>query len=319
MSTIRYHIRHDTHYHYDQPVGESHQLLRLELRELPWQQCIATHVEISPEPQRNRDFIDAFGNAVRAVHFEVEHDALLVRSEAWVELTPRPAQALEESPPWESVRDGLLYQAGQMVTAESLEASRFRFESGHVRIKRDFADYALKDFTPGTPLLVGTDRLMRRIFSEFKFDPQATDTTTPVTQVFEKKRGVCQDFAHFMISCLRSIGLAARYMSGYILTRPPAGKKRLIGADATHAWVAVYCPGAGWVEFDPTNAIQPNLEHITIGWGRDFSDISPMRGVIIGGGAHEPVIAVTVVPEEEFTELYTDAELPALDLRATGT
>ena len=319
MNMIRYHIRHDTQYHYDQPVGESHQLLRLDPRELPWQRCVAKQLEITPVPQRTQIFQDSFGNQVRAVHFESDHDALLVRSEAWIELSERPPVELTMTPAWEEVRDYLVYHAGQTVSAGSLEASAFRFESKHVRIKRDFAEYAAQDFTPDTPVLLGAEKLMQRIFHEFKFDPTATDNSTPVTEVFEKKRGVCQDFAHLMISCLRSLGLAARYMSGYILTHPPEGGKRLIGADATHAWVAVYCPECGWVEFDPTNALRPDLEHITIGWGRDFSDISPMRGVIIGGGAHEPSIAVTVVPEDEFTELYTDADLPALDLLPTGT
>lgn len=314
MKPIRYHVRHDTHYHYDQPVGESHQLLRLSPRDLAWQTCVSHRIDIDPGPVRVQTRLDGFGNAVQALHFHADHDHLSVRAEAWIELRPRPHVALADSPPWTAVRDGLRYKSGLAVSEAALNASAFLFESSFVRVKRDFADYARADFTDGTPLLVGVDGLMRRIFSEFTFDPDATDVSTPVTTVFAERRGVCQDFAHFMLSCLRSLGLAARYMSGYILTRPPQGGKRLIGADATHAWIAVYCPRNGWVEFDPTNAIRPDLEHITIGWGRDFADISPMRGVIIGGGGHKPAIAVTVVPEDEFTELYTDAELPMLDL-----
>ena len=317
---IRYHIHHETAYHYDQPVGESRQLLRLTPRDLPWQTCVAHRIHVAPEPGRIQEFTDSFGNRVRALHFEADHDALEVRAESWVELHARTLPALADTPPWEMVRDLLAYRVGRRLAPATLEATACLFESTDIRIKREFAEYAAQDFTPGTPLLLAADRLMRRIFEEFTFDPQATDVSTPVTEVFAKKRGVCQDFAHFMISCLRSMGIAARYMSGYLLTRPPPGKKRLIGADATHAWVAVFCPDTGWVEFDPTNAIMPSLEHITIGWGRDFNDISPMRGVILGGGEHEPEIAVTVVPEEEFTELYGDAELPALDLgRVRGT
>ncbi|MGL1833446.1 transglutaminase family protein [Rhodocyclaceae bacterium SMB388] len=318
MSTVRYHIRHDTLYRYDQTVGESHQLLRLVPRTLSWQQCIAHRIEISPEPSQWRDFRDSFGNSVRALHFEADHDLLSVRSESWVELQPRPMPEPETSAPWECVRDALRYQAGKRMDAATLSATGFLFESTDVRIKRDFADYARSSFEPGRPLLAAVNDLMQRIFDEFTFDPGATEISTPVTEVFANRRGVCQDFAHFMISCLRSTGVSARYMSGYLLTRPPPGRKRLIGADATHAWVSVFLPGHGWIDFDPTNAVRPDLEHITIGWGRDFSDISPMRGVLLGGGGHEPEIAVTVVPEEEFTELYTDADLPSLELRISN-
>lgn len=318
MTTVRYHIRHDTLYRYDQTVGESHQLLRLAPRTLPWQQCIAHRIEVSPEPSQWRDFTDSFGNRVRALHFEADHDLLSVRSESWVELQARPMPALDASAPWESVRDALRYEAGKRMDDTTLGATAFLFESTDVRIKRDFADYARASFEPGRPLLAAVNGLMSRIFDEFTFDPGATEISTPVTEVFATRRGVCQDFAHFMISCLRSMGVSARYVSGYLLTRPPPGRKRLIGADATHAWVSVFLPGHGWIDFDPTNAVRPDLEHITIGWGRDFSDISPMRGVLLGGGGHEPEIAVTVVPEEEFTELYTDADLPSLELRISN-
>lgn len=312
---VRYHIRHETHYRYDHPVGESHQLLRLAPRPLPWQKTLDHRIEVDPEPARLSDFTDSFGNLVRALHFEADHDTLTVRSESWVELHARPMPALEASPDWAAVRLALLYKAGKRMDGETLRACAFLFESNEVRLKRDFADYAATSFTPGRPLLAAVDHLMRRIFDEFTFDPEATEVSTPVTEVFAERRGVCQDFAHFMISCLRSLGIAARYVSGYLLTRPPPGKKRLIGADATHAWVSVFCPGCGWVDFDPTNAVRPNLEHITIGWGRDFSDISPLRGVLLGGGGHELELAVTVVPEDEFTDLYADAQRPGLELR----
>ena len=314
MNPVRYHVRHDTTYHYDQPVGESHQLLRLTPRELPWQRCVAHRLEIEPTPAREHNFVDSFGNSVRALHFESDHDSLVVRCESWIELHPRPLPNPDHAPPWESVRDALRYRAGKQLDPDTLEASAFLFESTDIRVKRDFADYASASFEPGTPLPVAVNSLMQRIFEEFTFDPSATDVTTPVTEVFANRRGVCQDFAHFMISCLRSLGIAARYVSGYLLTRPPPGRPRLIGADATHAWVSVFCPGFGWMDYDPTNAIRPYLEHITIGWGRDFSDVSPLRGVILGGGGHEPEIAVTVVPEAEFRDLYADADNPSLSL-----
>ena len=318
MSLVRYHLRHDTRYEYDQPVGESHQLLRLIPRDMAWQRTLSQRIEISPEPTRQAGFVDAFGNRVRTIDFETDHNALKIRAEAWVELTPReqPPQAIL---PWQDTARALDYVAGKHYDADLLDASRFLFESRHVRVKREFAAYAADCFGPNDSLLSGTTRLMARVFEEFTFDPEATTVSTPVTEVFEKKRGVCQDYAHFMISCLRSIGLPARYMSGYLLTRPPPGKPRLIGADATHAWLAVYCPCAGWIEFDPTNNVQPTLEHIVLGWGRDFADVSPLRGVLIGGGSHDPEIEVTVVPEADFHEVYRDVEdapaplLPGID------
>jgi len=198
------------------------------------------------------------------------------------------------------VRDRLAYDATDPQPAD-LDATRFLFESPHVRIKHELADYAADCFPPGKPLLLCVQALMAKIFTEFTFDPEATTVSTPVLDVLENKRGVCQDFAHLMIACLRALGLAARYVSGYLLTRPPPGKPRLIGADASHAWVSVYVPGSeyGWVDFDPTNNLLPDTEHITLSFGRDFSDISPLRGIILGGGGAEPEVAVTVFPIEE--------------------
>ena len=311
---LRYHVLHDTVYDYDQPVGESRQLLRLTPRSLEWQHCLAHRVEVQPEPSRIDEFVDGFGNPVTSLHLEADHDQLLIRAESWIELTPREVLPVEESPAWETVRQGLAYRAERRYTPDALQATVFKFESTHVRVKREFAAYAQETFSPDRPLLDGVSALMARIHEEFTFDPEATDVSTPVTEVFAKKRGVCQDFSHFMISCLRSLGLPARYVSGYLLTRPPPGKPRLIGADATHAWVSVFCPHQGWVDFDPTNNLQPNLEHITVGWGRDFADVSPLRGVILGGGEHEPEISVTVVPEREFDLVYGGDAVPELAL-----
>ncbi|MDR1854600.1 MAG: transglutaminase family protein [Azoarcus sp.] len=306
VEAVRYLIRHDTRYQYDQPVGESRQLVRLTPRELPRQRCLAHQLFIDPEPQRGEDFRDGFGNAVRSLHFEREHEMLFVRAESLVEVVAPQAFEIDHSPAWEEVRDGLSYRAGRPLDAARLEATEFLFESRHVRVKNDFADYARADFRTDTPLLVAVDGLMRRIRLEFTYDPEATEISTPVTEVLATRRGVCQDFAHLMLSCLRSLGLAARYVSGYILTHPPAGRPRLIGADATHAWVSVFCPGYGWVDYDPTNAQMPTTEHVTLAWGRDFSDVSPLRGVILGGGEHEPEIAVTMVPEAERALLHPE-------------
>lgn len=308
---VRYLIRHDTRYRYDQPVGESRQLMRLRPRELPRQHCLSHTLEIDPRPRHGEEYVDGFGNTVCSLHFEHEHDILFVRAESLVEITPFVPPAPGASLPWERARDELAYHAGRGLDAAHLEAAGFLFESRHVRIKHEFAEYAHADFPAAMPLLAGVDRLMRRIHREFIYDPEATGISTPVTDVLVRRRGVCQDFAHLMLSCLRSLGLAARYVSGYILTHPPAGKARLVGADATHAWVSVYCPGAGWVDFDPTNAHIPTREHVTLAWGRDFADISPLRGVILGGGGHEPEIAVTMVPEAERAVLHPESRPPA--------
>lgn len=304
---VIYFIRHDTAYDYDQPVGESRQLLRLTPRELPWQQVRQHGLQIDPEPAWRASFLDGFGNVCESMHLERDHSKLHLRAESWVSLMPRGQPDLAASPAWEQVRETLAYAASKALNAERLEACAFVHDSTYVRLNKAYAEYARQDFVEGSPVLAATHALMCRIKEEFTFDPEATDISTPVAEVFEKRRGVCQDFAHFMLACLRSLGLPARYMSGYILTHPPAGRERLIGADATHAWIAVYCPMLGWVEFDPTNALIPDTEHVTLGWGHDFADVSPMRGVILGGGGHLPAIAVTMVPEAEYDALFGDA------------
>ncbi len=304
MSAVRYHLLHDTIYRYSHPVSESRQMIRLSPRELDGQRCLSHRLQIDPEPLRSENWTDSFGNHVRTIDLESGHEHLIIRAESWVELAPPASAAFDESPPWERVRDTLAYRAGRPLSPDILAASPFCFESPNIRLKREFAAYALEAFTPSRPLLTGVQDLMARIFKEFTFDPEATDVATPVTEVFAQRRGVCQDLSHVMISCLRSIGLAARYMSGYLLTLPPPGKPRLIGADATHAWVSVYCPASGWIDFDPTNNTTPGQEHITLGWGRDFADVSPVRGVILGAGSHTLDISVTVVPESEFSLIY---------------
>jgi transglutaminase-like putative cysteine protease len=302
MQDHLYYIRHDTRYTYSQPVRLSHQMLRLTPRGLPWQTCTSHAIKVTPEPQNLRLSLDNFGNPLQSFSLENDHTEFKVISESWVQLSPR--QRPRSTPSWEQVRADLAYQAGRFLLPDALEANRYLFESSHVRRKREFALYASECFAPGMSLLDGVGFLMRRIFNEFIFDPAATTVSTPVTEVFASKRGVCQDFAHFMLSCLRSIGLAARYVSGYLLTEPPPGKKRLIGADASHAWVSVYCPGSdgqtgSWIDADPTNGIFPDISHITLGWGRDFLDVSPLRGVLIGGGRQTMQVAVTVAAAHE--------------------
>ncbi|WP_434708551.1 transglutaminase family protein [Pseudomonas sp. R1-1] len=291
----RYQIFHDTCYHYDSPVSLAQQLAHLWPRECAWQRCTEQQLLISPEPTSRRDELDVFGNPLTRLAFERPHDQLQVGARLTVEVLARPVLDFNQSPAWESTRDALTYSS-QPLPADVLEACRYRFQSPYVHLKRSFVEFSHSCFPPGRPLLLGVQDLMEKIFSEFTFDAEATQVATPLVEVLERRRGVCQDFAHLMLACVRSRGLAARYVSGYLLTQPPPGQPRLIGADASHAWVSVFCPVLGWVDFDPTNNVQPALEHITLAWGRDFSDVSPLRGVILGGGNHDPEVSVTVMP-----------------------
>ncbi|MEN5046298.1 MULTISPECIES: transglutaminase family protein [Pseudomonas] len=293
--SAHYQIFHDTCYHYDSPVSLAQQLAHLWPRECTWQRCTEQQLLISPDPTTRRDELDVFGNPLTRLAFERPHDELQVNARLTVEVLARPPADFSLSPAWEQTRDALTYSS-QPLSAEMLEACRYRFQSPYVHLKRSFVEFSESCFPPGRPLLLGVQALMQKIFSEFTFDAEATQVATPLVEVLERRRGVCQDFAHLMLACVRSRGLAARYISGYLLTQPPPGQPRLIGADASHAWVSVFCPVLGWVDFDPTNNVQPALEHITLAWGRDFSDVSPLRGVILGGGSHDPEVRVTVMP-----------------------
>lgn len=303
-TAVRYFVAHDTIYTYAQPVGQSRQLLRMAPRPASWQVCHRHRLIIDPEPEIIAVATDPFGNPLTSFVIETDHEELSVRSESWVDVTARDYPADASTPPWDEVRARLAYKAGRRLSAADLDATRFLFESTRVRNKRELAAWTSACFPSRTPLLVGVRALMNRIHTELIFDPKATTVSTPVMEVFERRRGVCQDFAHLMLSCLRSIGLSARYVSGYLLTRPPPGKKRLVGADASHAWISVYCPDYGWVDADPTNGMFPTLEHVTVGWGRDYDDVIPLRGVLRGGGAHELEIKVTVVPAADYVELF---------------
>ncbi|QAY82817.1 transglutaminase family protein [Pseudomonas arsenicoxydans] len=293
--SAHYQIFHDTHYHYDSPVSLAQQLAHLWPRACAWQRCTERQLQISPDPTSRRDELDVFGNPLTRLAFERPHDELLVNASLTVEVLARPVLDFNLSPAWEETRNALSYSS-QPLSPELLEACRYRFESPYVHLKRNFVEFSESCFPSGRPLLLGVQALMEKIFSEFTFDAEATQVATPLVEVLERRRGVCQDFAHLMLACVRSRGLAARYISGYLLTQPPPGQPRLIGADASHAWVSVFCPVLGWVDFDPTNNVQPALEHVTLAWGRDFSDVSPLRGVILGGGNHDPEVRVTVMP-----------------------
>jgi transglutaminase-like putative cysteine protease len=226
------------------------------------------------------------------MHFSISepHRALDVVATSVVEITPVPPPLPELSPAWEGVVERLYSDRRRDV----LDAFQMTFESPHIGKSEDFLEFARPAFAPGRPVLEAVSALSGRIHSEFAYDNKSTDISTPLAQVLEQKRGVCQDFAHLMIACLRSLGLAARYVSGYLLTHPPPGKPKLVGADASHAWVSVWLPRSGWIDFDPTNDVMPRDEHITTAYGRDFSDVTPLRGVILGGGQHVLEVSVDV-------------------------
>ena len=245
-----------------------------------------------PAPALRKTRTDYFGNRVCFFSIQEIHRRLEVISECVVSMTriTRPVASL--SPAWEKV--AALFC--DPVSPEVVEPYQFCFDSPLLSNSPELADYARASFPPETPLLVGVSDLNRRIFRDFTYDPVATTVTTALEQVVQKRRGVCQDFAHLAIACVRSLGLAARYVSGYLRTRPPEGQGRLLGVDASHAWFAVYCPDLGWVDLDPTNNVLPAEDHITIAYGRDYSDVSPLSGIITGGGKHEVKVAVDVAP-----------------------
>ena len=292
----RYRVEHHTAYLYSEPVMLSHQQLHLTPRPLDYQSIQAHEVLINPAPTQQRKLIDAFGNPVTEIAIESAHKTLNIIARTTVAVTERHVNDLVETPAWETVRDALAYRAAWHPEPAILDATQFLFESPYARVKRSLRTYAGDCLVPGRPILAAAAALMAKIHGEFTFDAAATNVTTPVMEFFNQKRGVCQDFTHLMISCLRSTGLAARYVSGYLLTRPAPGKPRRIGADVSHAWVSLFVPGIGWVDLDPTNNIMPSLEHITLGWGRDFADVTPLRGVISGGGEQTLEVKVTVAP-----------------------
>ena len=293
---VRYRVHHQTVYSYGGNVAHSHQLLHLSPRDGAHQVCRSRVVTLVPEPSTRSESVDAFGNVVTRLEYDLPHDRLEVLAQVRVEVSPPDAVAAALSDPWERVRDALTY-SGKPPGDAYLDACRFRMESSYVRIKQIFSDYAGDCFIADCPLLVAAEALMRKIHRDFRYAPGATDISTSVIEAFDARRGVCQDFAHIMLACLRSRGLAARYVSGYLRTLPPGADVALLGSDASHAWVSVFCPPFGWVDLDPTNDVRIGTDHIVIAWGRDFGDVSPLRGVIVGGGRHRLSVRVSVQAE----------------------
>jgi len=286
-----YRVEHTTLYEYQAPASLCHNQGHLLPRATPYQVCLQSELQITPQPADLSERTDAFGN--RRVFFSIEQPHLQqqVTMVAEIEIDREPSLfATGSTLDWEEVREQLSVPCSPAL----LEAGPFLFSSAHVPYREALRAYALPSFPAGCLLLDGVRDLIGRIHADFKYDPGFTSITTPVEEVLEHRRGVCQDFAHLALGCLRSLGLAARYVSGYLETIPPPGKKRLVGADASHAWISVYLPAGGWVDFDPTNDLQVGENHITVAWGRDFADVVPLRGVAFGGGEHKLKVAVDV-------------------------
>ena len=291
---------HETRYEYANPVEQAHHIAHMRPLSSASQQLLSHTLAIDPEPAALTHSMDSYGQ--ERVYFEltVPHAELLVRAESVVvthALAPELNGKLDrvtipESLPWEAVAEHMQYSAEQEFDA----AREFAQASPLAPIHPTFARYAAAVSAQSQPVYELAKALCQRVHSEFKYSPDATDASTPPLAAFALKKGVCQDFAQVMIAGLRSLGLAARYVSGYLLTEPPPGRPRLIGADASHAWVSVYCPKSGWLDFDPTNNCLAGESHIKLAYGRDYGDVPPLRGVIRGGGEHTLDVAVTVSP-----------------------
>jgi transglutaminase-like putative cysteine protease len=267
----------------------------MSLRQTARQQLSSSELTITPLPSARHDFVDFFGNPTTWVCLQEPHDGLRVEAQSEVQVDV-PAPADTPQTPWNDF-------AERLATDTSLYAQKeFTFASRLVELSRELAEYARPSFPPGRPLLACIEELTRRIYEEFFFDSSATTINTPVLEVLEHRRGVCQDFAHLEIGCLRSLGLAARYVSGYFATMPPPGQARIAGADRSHAWMSAYIPELGWVDFDPSKGTSVTDKHITIGWARDYEDVSPLRGVLVGGRRHSMIIGVDVEPLEPLVE-----------------
>lgn len=281
---MRYRTRHVTTYSYGEPVSLCHNEVRLKPRTRPEQTLIDFRLDITPRPESVVEHADYYGNTAIFFCIHEPHSRLEIVAESVVDVSPEPAPAAWWTPAWEDARA----QAG-----EDVSACQFVFDSQVIERSAEFAAYAEPSFPAGRSLLEAAQDLCRRIHADFLYQPYVTQVDTPVETALRNRRGVCQDFSHVMIACLRSMGLPARYVSGYIRS----GENRA-GADASHAWVSVYCPGFGWIGLDPTNdRMEGDGEHVTLAWGRDYADVSPMKGVMVGGGEHLVHVSVGVVGE----------------------
>ncbi len=289
---MKYRIRHRTRYEYQDVVSQCYSMTHLLPRNTFYQRCNRASISINPLPATGNDRTDYFGN--HTYHFAVQypHRMLEVVAESEVEiLAQRQSLALDFGATCAEVRT-LLYR---LEPEENLRAREFLLDSPKISRSDALADYARDSFADDRPFFSCVSELTARIYSEFSFDPRSTEVSTPLEEVLKLRAGVCQDFAHLAIGCLRSLGYPARYVSGYLETVPPPGQKKLEGADASHAWFSAYSPTEGWADFDPTNNLMALEQHITTAWGRDYSDVTPLKGSVLGGGAgHELDVAVDV-------------------------
>ena len=289
---MEYKVRHRTTYRYLQDVAQSWHMAHLQLRTTPYQEVMASQVTLTPHAQ-NRDLRDDyFGNPCEWFFFDAPHALLEVIAESHVNVTSPPVRDEEQSLSWEEVR-AILEAPGD---DETRDAVQYSFDSPLTAFTSDLASYAQKSFAPGKPLLAGAIELMHRIHDEFRYDTSVTDVTTPVDKVFEIRAGVCQDLAHIGIAAMRSLGLPARYVSGYLLTQPPPGMERMLGADKSHAWFSVFAPPFGWVDLVPHQCRAGGRRHVTAAWGRDYGDVVPVGGIILGGQDHIIEVGVDVIP-----------------------
>ena len=287
---MKYQIVHKTTYSYSEPASLSQNELFLHPRETIWQRVIKSDLEIFPQPQYFNERTDYFGNIGQVFMVQHPHNELQMTTSSIVETSSPVTPVPESTFAWEKTVERLACHEQPV----ELDAYQYIFASPLLKLTPSVNDYAKPSFPPGTPVLAGALDLIRRIFSEFTYDKSATNVDTPLEQVLTNRKGVCQDFAHIAISCLRSLGLAARYVSGYLETLPPKGKPKLIGADASHAWISVFIPDVGWVDLDPTNNLLSGEKHITLAWGRDYGDVTPVKGVVMGGGIHTLDVRVDV-------------------------
>lgn len=287
---MRYRIQHTTTYTYHDPVPICQNLVMLAPRASLLVQCEHHQLQLLPQPRAIHRRADEFGNVVHGFSIEEPHQKLRISSTSQVSVASRALPVDATAPAWETVRDRVLDASDP----QWMEAVPFVFDSPRITRAAMFADYANVSFPPQQPIAVAVRDLLQRLHADFQYDPEATSVSTSVEEAFEIRRGVCQDLAHVMIACLRSMGLAARYVSGYLRTVSHAGDRTLVGADQSHAWISFYAGEWGWLDFDPTNNCHCELDHIPIAWGRDYGDVIPIRGVFLGGGAHHMQVSVEV-------------------------
>ncbi len=292
---MKYKITHRTTYTYNYPVSVGNHVACLRPRSFRGNTLLENSLVVSPSPADLTERTDYFGNTLCFFAVQQPHKELIVESRSEVTVDGELRRRTPETPPWEFAARSLAVDH----SPEGLDAFQYQFDSPRIRSQADYASYARASFLPERPMREALLDLTQRIYRDFKFDSTVTTVRTPTEEVFKNRRGVCQDFAHMQIACLRSIGIAARYVSGYLRTYPPPGRARLIGADASHAWLSAYCPGHGWFDMDPTNNVAPTDGHVTLAWGRDYGDVSPLRGLILGGGDHKLKVGVDMEPVED--------------------